>query len=74
MPASVQEEGEAFRERSHALGEWARPDAWARAVLSAHPDAQGIVILVQRMILDRQTARMTSRSARYAYSQGDFSS
>ncbi|MGI9432030.1 MAG: hypothetical protein ACR2PQ_07440 [Myxococcota bacterium] len=70
LPGSVRREGDAFRARRHALGEWARPDAWAEEVLSARPDLRGVVVMVQRMILDRQTARMSSRSARHAYSPG----
>ena len=72
LPDSVRREGDAFRMRRHALGEWARPDTWAEAVLSARPDLNGVVVMVQRMILDRQTARMSSRSGRYVYSRADF--
>ena len=59
-----------FEQARHALGDFHRPDALARAVLDERPDLAEIAIVVERMRLDPATARMTSRKARYDYDRG----
>ncbi len=50
-----------FRARRSALGEWASPDELAAAVFAARPDLRGFVVVVQRLWLDPETARIASR-------------
>jgi hypothetical protein len=67
LPEHARREHETFQMRRHVLGALHEPDVLARAVLTAQPELPGIVIAVQRMKLDRHTARMTSRRDRYVY-------
>lgn len=54
-----------FRVERHALGELRRPDDLGRSLLDARPDLERVVIAVQRMILDPDSARMTSKRRQY---------
>lgn len=57
-----------FVERRRAVGRWARPDAFARAVLEEYPDAAGIEIVVEQAAVDRATATFVlERRDRYEY-------
>jgi len=56
-----------FRRERHALGKLRKPDRLARAALRARPDLSSIVVVVQKMTLDRSTALMTSSREIYDY-------
>ena len=56
-----------FRIERHALGDLREPDDVGRALLEARPDLDWVVIAVQRMILERGSARMTSKRRQYVY-------
>lgn len=67
FPVNVQQALGRFEMRRHVLGNLHRPDAFALQVLQARPDLEQVVILVQRMVLDPSTARMTARTMHYTY-------
>lgn len=56
-----------FRIERHALGALRPPDDVGRALLDARPDLPHVVIAVQRMRLDPETARMTSIRRQFVY-------
>jgi hypothetical protein len=67
LPRPVRRQADAFRTLRHARGRLRRPDALGAAVLEARPDLDWVVIAVQRMRLDRKTARMTSTREQFVY-------
>lgn len=60
-----------FRADRHALGELQTAEGVGRALLNARPDLDWVVVAVQRMKLDRQTARMTSTRQQYVFERSN---
>lgn len=71
LSGDARAEMRAFRIRRHALGALAPPDALADAILRDRPDLQWLVVMVQRMKLDPESARMDSTRDRYVYERSD---
>ena len=71
LPAPVRAELERFRARRSALGTWVAPDAAARALHAVRPELASLVVVVQRLWLDRETARIASEKHGYAYADGE---
>ena len=61
-----------FRKRRHAVGLLARPDAVAEAVFEAPGDLDLLLVLIQRMTLDHETALTTSSKDDYWYEREVF--
>ena len=59
-----------YRQRRSALGRLASPDAALRAVHEARPDLRHLVLVVQRLWLDPETARIASEKEIHAYLDG----
>jgi hypothetical protein len=60
-----------FRIGRHALGRLRRPDDLGEALLRARPDLAWVLVAVQRMSLDAESARMTSTRQQYVYERAD---
>lgn len=56
-----------FRRERHALGRLREPDDVADAVFAARHDLDHLLVVVQRMSLDRRTALMVSTKQSYVY-------
>jgi hypothetical protein len=67
LPPRLQRRLDRFRVERHALGSLRRPDDIGPLILAALPDQEWIVVAVQRMVLDRGTARMRSEREQYLY-------
>ncbi|MEW6272925.1 MAG: hypothetical protein AB1689_26920 [Thermodesulfobacteriota bacterium] len=67
LPVDVRTLLRRFEQERHALGALRSPDDVARRVLTARPELDRVVVVVQRMALDPDTARMTARRRQYAY-------
>lgn len=67
LPENVGVALDRFVMERHALGDFRRPDEVAALVLESQGDLDEVVVMVQRMILDPETALMTSRKATYRY-------
>jgi len=61
---------ERFRIRRHALGELQSADPLGRQLLAALPDADWLVIAVQRLQLDPTTARLKASTSRFLVERG----
>ncbi len=72
LPVYAQQALQRFELRRHVLGNLHRPDEFAAHVLRARSDLSEVVILVQRMVLDPETARMTARTMHYTYDRAGF--
>ncbi len=59
-----------FRGQRNALGRLREPDDVARAVFAAHRDLDRLVVVVQRLWLDPDTARIDSAKTQYPYERG----
>jgi hypothetical protein len=73
LPTHVRRQLHSFRARRHALGKRVQPDELARALFDARPRLEGLLVVVQNMRLDRETARMISTKDHFAYTRADFS-
>jgi hypothetical protein len=69
LPAAIREELMRFRIRRHALGRLHSADDVGRSILAALPEIDWIVVSIQRMTIDPETARMRSSRNRYRYSK-----
>jgi len=69
LSPSLKRQLEIFEMERHALGTLRRPDDLGHAVLRERRELSSLIIMVQRMKLDPDTARMTSRHDRYVYDQ-----
>jgi hypothetical protein len=69
LPAAVRQRLRQFRIERHALGQFRSADDAGRAILSALPEQEWVVISVQRLTLDPATARMRASRKRYRYQQ-----
>ena len=67
LPTHVEQSLQRFEARRHVLGNLVRPDEFAAQVLQSRPDLDRVVVLVQRMVLDPSTARMSARTVHYTY-------
>ena len=67
LPQGVRAVLDRFRIERHALGRLRLPDDVGRATLRASPNLEWLVVAVQRMLLDSDSARMTSRRDEYVY-------
>lgn len=72
LPVYAQQALQRFELRRHVLGNLHRPDEFAAHLLRARSDLPEVVILVQRMVLDPETARMTARTMHYTYDRAGF--
>ena len=63
----AQQQLKSFREERHALGKLRRPDELARTVLRTRPDLSSVVVIVQRMTLDHDTALVVPTKDIYNY-------
>ncbi|HEY8518164.1 MAG TPA: hypothetical protein VIS07_21855 [Candidatus Binatia bacterium] len=69
LPLDAQRLLERFERERHALGDLRSPDDVAQRVLAARPDVERLVVVVQRMALDPQSARMTAHKRSYTYAR-----
>jgi hypothetical protein len=69
LPAPVRQRLRRFRIERHALGQFRSADDTGRSILSALPELEWVVISVQRLTLDPETARMRASRKRYRYQQ-----
>ncbi len=67
LPPTLRRQLARFRVERHALGALRSPDALGAALLEARRDLEWVVVAVQRMRLDRESARMTSRRDQFVY-------
>lgn len=59
-----------FRARRAALGRLASPDAAVAAIHAERPDLEHLVVVVQRLWLDRASAHVASEKDTYLYEAG----
>ncbi len=63
-----------FLVERHVLGKLRRPDDVAQSVFSVRNDLHSLVVIVEKMALDQETARMVSTKERYVYDRSQFGS
>lgn len=63
-----------FLVERHTLGKLRRPDDVAQSVFGVRKDLHWLVVIVQKMALDQETARMISTKDRYVYDRSQFGS
>ncbi len=63
-----------FLVERHVLGKLRRPDDVAQSVFSVRNDLHSLVVVVEKMALDQETARMVSTKERYVYDRSQFGS
>ena len=67
LPPKLQETMERFRHERSALGTLRRPDDLARVAFEARSDLDELFVVVQKLSVDRQTARITASRQTYSY-------
>lgn len=71
LSAGVRRARQEFRARRNSLGRGVRPDDLARRVYAEHPEWERLAVVVQRLWLDPETARIDSEKTTFLYEAGE---